>query len=184
MCKRKRNHLTKHLSRHLASPSPRLSSVQQIFSSLPSLNFPCFHHILCSVPPSYFCDQWEVQKVGVRVQWFLFAAPHFLLVLLASYYSSALAWVAHELQSLIRRKKVDDAFFKNLEKASCSQALILMQDFSHPDTCWKDNIAGYKQSRQFMEYSDNNFLTEMIEDRTGKAALLDRTLIRKDWTQM
>jgi len=57
-----------------------------------------------------------------------------------------------------------------------------MQDFSHPDTCWKDNIAGYKQSRQFMEYSDNNFLTEMIEDRTGKAALLDRTLIRKDWT--
>ncbi|KAK4818193.1 hypothetical protein QYF61_008577 [Mycteria americana] len=81
-----------------------------------------------------------------------------------------------------QEEKVDEAFFTQLDKASCSQALVLMGNFNHPDICWKDNIAGYKQSRKFMEYSDNNFLMEMIEEPTRKGALLDQTLIRKNWT--
>ena len=30
---------------------------------------------------------------------------------------------------------VDKAFFTQLQEASCSQALVLMRDFSHPNTC-------------------------------------------------
>ncbi|KAK4831507.1 hypothetical protein QYF61_018091 [Mycteria americana] len=39
-----------------------------------------------------------------------------------------------------------------LGTASCSQALVLMGHFNHPDICWRDNTAGHKQSRRFLEY--------------------------------
>lgn len=34
---------------------------------------------------------------------------------------------------------VDEDFLLQLREASCSQALILMRDFNHPDMCWKDH---------------------------------------------
>ena len=36
--------------------------------------------------------------------------------------------------------EVDEAFYRQLEAASQSQALVLMRDFNHPDICWKSNM--------------------------------------------
>lgn len=32
-------------------------------------------------------------------------------------------------------QKDEEVFFQKLEEALCSQALVLMKDFNHPDTC-------------------------------------------------
>ncbi|GAB0186320.1 hypothetical protein GRJ2_001097300 [Grus japonensis] len=64
------------------------------------------------------------------------------------------------------REEVDDVFFRQLEEASCSQALVLMGDLNHPDICWKDNTAGLKQSRKFLEQINGNFLAWVIEEPT------------------
>ena len=57
-------------------------------------------------------------------------------------------------------EEVDAAFFKPLKKASRSKALVLMGDSIHPNICWKDNTAVVKQSKRFLECTDNNFLTQ------------------------
>ncbi|GAB0204077.1 mitochondrial enolase superfamily member 1 [Grus japonensis] len=36
-----------------------------------------------------------------------------------------------------QEEEVDEAFYRQLEVASQSQALVLMGDFNHPDICWK-----------------------------------------------
>ena len=33
------------------------------------------------------------------------------------------------------QKDDDKVFFQKLEEALCSQAMVLMKDFNHPDTC-------------------------------------------------
>ncbi|GAB0182177.1 hypothetical protein GRJ2_000683000 [Grus japonensis] len=40
-----------------------------------------------------------------------------------------------------QEEEVDEAFYRQLEVASRSQALVLMGDFNHPDICWKGNMA-------------------------------------------
>ena len=35
-----------------------------------------------------------------------------------------------------------------------------MGDLNHPSICWRGNTAGHEQSRRFMEYIDDNFLTQ------------------------
>ncbi|GAB0206162.1 hypothetical protein GRJ2_003081800 [Grus japonensis] len=64
--------------------------------------------------------------------------------------------------------------------ASRSQALVLMGDFSHPDICWRDNTAGHKQSRRFLECIDDNFLLQVIEEPTRRCAMLDLVLTSKE----
>lgn len=39
---------------------------------------------------------------------------------------------------------VDEAFLQQQEKALCSQDLVLMEDFKHPDICQKDGTAGHR----------------------------------------
>lgn len=41
--------------------------------------------------------------------------------------------------------------FRQLEEGSRSQALVLMGDFSHPSVCCRENTAGDKQSKGFLE---------------------------------
>lgn len=53
---------------------------------------------------------------------------------------------------------VDEDFLLLLREASCSQALILMRDFNHPDMCWKDHTVSCKRSRRLLESIDDNFL--------------------------
>ena len=51
--------------------------------------------------------------------------------------------------------QADEALYRQIGAASCSQALVLMGDFNHPDICWRDNTAGHKQSRRFLECVDD-----------------------------
>ncbi|KAK4828789.1 hypothetical protein QYF61_000846 [Mycteria americana] len=54
-----------------------------------------------------------------------------------------------------------------------SQALILLGDFNHPDICWKSNTASYGQSRRLLEFIEDNFLGQVIDNPTRRDAILD-----------
>ncbi|GAB0182896.1 hypothetical protein GRJ2_000754900 [Grus japonensis] len=76
--------------------------------------------------------------------------------------------------------QADEALYRQIGTASHSQDLVLMEDFSHPDTCWRDNTAGHKQSRRFLECTDDNFLLQVIEEPTRRGAMLDLVLTNKE----
>ena len=40
-----------------------------------------------------------------------------------------------------QEEEVDEAFYRQLQAASQSQALVLMGDFNHPDISWEDHTA-------------------------------------------
>ncbi|PKU39216.1 hypothetical protein llap_10481 [Limosa lapponica baueri] len=40
--------------------------------------------------------------------------------------------------------KEDKALYRQIGAALRSHTLVLMEDFNHPDICWKDNTAGHK----------------------------------------
>ena len=54
-----------------------------------------------------------------------------------------------------------------------------MGDFSHPDIWWRDNTAGHKQSWRFLEYVDDNFLLQVIEEPMSTGAMMDLVLTNK-----
>ncbi|KAM9591177.1 uncharacterized protein ACIBXB_006074 isoform 2-T3 [Morphnus guianensis] len=76
--------------------------------------------------------------------------------------------------------RADEALYRQIGAASCSQALVLMGDFNHPNICWRDNTAGHKQSRRFLECVDDNFLLQVIEEPTRRGAMLDLVLTNKE----
>jgi len=51
--------------------------------------------------------------------------------------------------------QADEALYRQIGVASCSQALVLVGDL---DICWRDKTAGHKQSRRFLDCVDDNFL--------------------------
>ncbi|GAB0203090.1 hypothetical protein GRJ2_002774600 [Grus japonensis] len=83
-----------------------------------------------------------------------------------------------------QEEKADEAFYRQLEVASQSQALVLMGDFNHPDICWKGNTARHAQSRRFLQSTDDNFLTQVVEEPARRGVLLDLVLTKKDWLGM
>ncbi|GAB0210021.1 mitochondrial enolase superfamily member 1 [Grus japonensis] len=76
--------------------------------------------------------------------------------------------------------RADEAFYRQIGAASCSQALVLMGDFNHPDICWRDNTAERKQSRKFLECVNDNFLLQVVEEPTRRGAMLDLVLTNKE----
>ncbi|GAB0204485.1 hypothetical protein GRJ2_002914100 [Grus japonensis] len=76
--------------------------------------------------------------------------------------------------------RVDEVFYRQLGAPSCSQALILMGDFNHPNICWRDNKVGHKQSKRFLECVGDNFLLQVIEEPTRRGAMLDLILTNKE----
>lgn len=78
-------------------------------------------------------------------------------------------------------KQEDRALCRQIGAASGLnlQALVLTGDFNHPDSCWRDNTAGPKQSRRFLEWTDDNFLLQVTEEPTKRGALLDLILTNK-----
>ncbi|GAB0202598.1 mitochondrial enolase superfamily member 1 [Grus japonensis] len=76
--------------------------------------------------------------------------------------------------------RADEALYRQIGAASCSQALVLMGDFNHPDICWRDNTAEHKQSRKFLECVHDNFLLQVIEEPTRRGAMLDLILTNKE----
>ncbi|GAB0210120.1 mitochondrial enolase superfamily member 1 [Grus japonensis] len=76
--------------------------------------------------------------------------------------------------------RADEALYRQIGAASCSQALVLMGDFNHPDICWRDNAAERKQSRKFLECVDDNFLLQVTEEPMRRGAMLDLVLTNKE----
>ncbi|GAB0202575.1 mitochondrial enolase superfamily member 1 [Grus japonensis] len=76
--------------------------------------------------------------------------------------------------------RADEALYRQIGAASCSQALVLMGDFNHPDICWRDKAAECKQSRRFLECVDDNFLLQVTEEPTRRGAMLDLVLTNKE----
>jgi len=66
----------------------------------------------------------------------------------------------------------DEAFFLQLQEASCSQSLILLGYFKHPNICWKSSTASCRQSRRFVECIEDNFLSLVIDTPTRGDAIL------------
>jgi len=79
-----------------------------------------------------------------------------------------------------QEEEVDEAFYRQLQAASQSQALVLMGDFSHPDISWEDHTARQAQRRRFLQSIDDNFLMQVVEEPTRKGALLDLVLTNKE----
>jgi len=52
-------------------------------------------------------------------------------------------------------------------------ALVLLGDFNLPGICWKYNTAEKKQSRRFLEYVKDNFLTQLVSEPTTGGVWLD-----------
>ncbi|GAB0202872.1 hypothetical protein GRJ2_002752800 [Grus japonensis] len=76
--------------------------------------------------------------------------------------------------------RADEALYRQIGAASHSQALVLMGDFNHPDICWRDNAAGHKQSRKFLECVDDKFLLQVTEEPTRRGAMLDLIVTNKE----
>jgi len=62
--------------------------------------------------------------------------------------------------------QADKALYRQIGAASCSQTLVLMEVFNHRDICWRDNTAGHKQSRRFLECVGGNFHLQVTKEPT------------------
>jgi len=78
-----------------------------------------------------------------------------------------------------QEEEVDEAFYKQLQAASQSQALVLVEDLNHPDISWEDHIARHTQSRRFLQNIQGN-LIQVVEEPTRKGALLNLMLTNKE----
>ncbi|PKU39374.1 rna-directed dna polymerase from mobile element jockey-like [Limosa lapponica baueri] len=76
--------------------------------------------------------------------------------------------------------RVDEALYRQIRATSCSQALVLMGDFNYPSICWRDNTAGHKQSRRFLECIDDKFILKVTEKTMKRGAMLDLVLTNKE----
>lgn len=56
------------------------------------------------------------------------------------------------------------------------QAVVLTRDVNHPGICWKDNTAGHKHYRRFLEIPAENSLFQVTEEPARRGALFDLIL--------
>jgi len=77
-------------------------------------------------------------------------------------------------------EREDEVLYRQIGEASRSKALVLVGNFKHPDICWRDNTAGHKQSRRFLECVEDIFLLQVMEEPTGRGAMLDLVLTNKE----
>ena len=68
---------------------------------------------------------------------------------------------------------IDGAFFLQLQKASRSQAFVLLGEFNHPSICWKSSTVSCKQSGRLLECIEDNFLSQIIDSPTSGDATLN-----------
>ena len=55
-----------------------------------------------------------------------------------------------------------EAFYKQLTEVARSPALILLGDFNLPDICWEYNKEQRNQSKRFLDYMEDSFLTQLV----------------------
>lgn len=66
----------------------------------------------------------------------------------------------------------DEALLLQLQETSCSQSLILLEDFRHLDVCWESHITGSKQFRRLLESIEDIFLIQVLDKLTRGEELL------------
>jgi len=69
-------------------------------------------------------------------------------------------------------EEVDEVFYKRLAESSLLLPLVLVGDFNLLDICWKYNTVERIQSRRFLEYVEDNFLTQLVREPTREGASL------------
>ncbi|KAM6334154.1 LOW QUALITY PROTEIN: cytosolic phospholipase A2 gamma [Alca torda] len=74
----------------------------------------------------------------------------------------------------------NEAFYRQIGATLHSLALDLMGDFSHPNICWRDNTAGHKQSKKFLECINDSFLLQVVEEPIRRGTMLDLVLTNKE----
>jgi len=79
-----------------------------------------------------------------------------------------------------QEKEVDEAFYKQLEEALQSPALVLIRDFNHSDICWLRSMDSHTRSRQFLQCFDDSFLTQVVEEPTRRGVLLELVSTNKE----
>jgi len=52
------------------------------------------------------------------------------------------------------------------------QSFILLEDFSHPDICWKSSGASCRQTGRLLECIEGNFLSQVIDTPTQGDVIL------------
>lgn len=100
------------------------------------------HHFLyqwaARVPRAYVWDEELTKSSWVRITW---SAGRGDIVVGVCWRPPGQEWWA------------DEALYRAVNRAVlCSQALILMGNFNHPDICWRDSTAGYRQYRRFLKW--------------------------------
>jgi len=60
------------------------------------------------------------------------------------------------------------------------KALILMEDFNHPDICWGNNTMGCKLSRRLLRCMEDNFQAQVLDRPTSSRVSLDLVFINAD----
>lgn len=78
-----------------------------------------------------------------------------------------------------RGEPTDEASFLQLQKASRSQALVLLGDFNHPYTCWENHTATCKISGNLLKRVDDNFLVWLLDRPTWGEVLLCSPMQRR-----
>ncbi|GAB0175990.1 hypothetical protein GRJ2_000064200 [Grus japonensis] len=88
--------------------------------------------------------------------------------------------ISDQLECMELHLGIDEELTESLWVRIKGRALVLMENFSHPNICWRDNTAGHKQSRRFLECIDDNFLLQVIEESTRRGAMLALVLTNKE----
>ena len=69
---------------------------------------------------------------------------------------------------------------RDLWKSSSPTYLPKQGHPTHPDICWRDNTAGHKQSRRFLDCIGDKFLLQVRKEPTRRGAMLDLILPNKE----
>ncbi|PKU43893.1 dtw domain-containing protein 2 [Limosa lapponica baueri] len=79
-----------------------------------------------------------------------------------------------------KEDSADEALYRQTGAAHVHKSWSSLGDFNHPNIWWRDNAAGHKQSRRFLECTDNNFLLQVMEQPTRRGAMLDLVLTNRE----
>lgn len=85
--------------------------------------------------------------------------------------AGTVVFVHHRLRD--QREEVDEAFCEPLEITLWSQALVRLGYFNHPGICWRDSTAQHTQSRKFLQFTEDNFFMQAVEEPAREGVLLD-----------
>lgn len=77
-------------------------------------------------------------------------------------------------------EEAEEIFYKQLGEGSQSLALVLMGDFNLQGVCYKYNTEERKQSRRFLEYVEDYFLTQLVSEPNSEGVPQDLLLVNRE----